>query len=120
MRCWLPLVALLLATPVAQQQTPFSRPPLGVPPEVNPRARPTPHPATAAVATGLRQDLEAAMALDAAARGITGQRDATWARDALVRSPIAGSPALGGSFRADTRGLDRAREWAPSCSWPDR
>ncbi|MBC4014170.1 TolC family protein [Siccirubricoccus deserti] len=138
---WLPLATLLLAGPAFAQQTPLSPRPLGVPPEVNPAplapiarppagsvpppsARPpvarrdpaTPrHPRgrTAAVAdaSGLASDLDAAMEIDAGARAIAARRNAVRARDAQVRSPIAGSPALGGSFRSDTRGPDRAREW---------
>jgi outer membrane protein TolC len=67
--------------------------------------------APVAEAAGLARDLDAAMEIDAGARAIAAQRNAVRARDAQVRSPIAGSPALGGSFRSDTRGPDRAREW---------
>ncbi|WP_149537682.1 TolC family protein [Siccirubricoccus phaeus] len=117
------LLPLLLATaaPAAlAQQTPLSPRPLGVPPSVNPPpvagpAHPAPAPAVRAVpapvATGLARDLEAALEIDAVARGLAARRDAVRARDAQVRSPIAGSPAIGGSFRADTRGTERAREW---------
>ena len=33
-------------------------------------------------------------------------------------SPIAGSPVLGGSWRADTRGPNRAREWEMDAAAP--
>ncbi|MCO6415321.1 TolC family protein [Siccirubricoccus sp. KC 17139] len=123
---WLVLPLLFATAPVAlspalAQQTPLSPRPLGVPPAVNPPPPPVasppvrPGPAARAVpapvAAGLAQDLEAALEIDAVARGLAAQRDAVRARDAQVRSPIAGSPAIGGSFRADTRGVNRAREW---------
>lgn len=68
-----------------------------------------PRPGLAVV--GLARDLEAALALDAAARGITGQRDAVRARDAQLRALTPGAPAIGTSFRSDTRGPREAREW---------
>ncbi|MBK1657614.1 TolC family protein, partial [Paracraurococcus ruber] len=60
---------------------------------------------------GLARDLDAALSIDAAARAILGQRDAVRSRDALVRSPIPGSAAIGSSFRSDTRGPRLANEW---------
>ncbi|MCB4820170.1 TolC family protein [Roseicella aerolata] len=125
----------------AAQQTPLARPPLALPPDANPqgpaarppapaprraappreapppplrarRAVPPPPPvALPAESTGLARDLDAALAIDATARAIQGQRQAVQARDALVRSPIPGSPAIGGSFRSDTRGPRLANEW---------
>ena len=59
----------------------------------------------------LGRDLDAALGIDAGARAIRGQREAIQARNAQVRSPIAGSPAIGGSFRSDTRGPRLANEW---------
>ncbi|MFC7476252.1 TolC family protein [Dankookia sp. GCM10030260] len=123
------------------QQTPLSRPPLSsfqdlppvarpqpaprrvVPPEAPPRTPPrvpasqsrrTPPPAAATApldTAAFGRDLDAALEIDAGARAIRGQRDAIRARDAQVRSPIAGSPAIGGSFRSDTRGPRTANEW---------
>jgi hypothetical protein len=122
------------------QQTPLARPPLALPPEANPqgpvarppapalrrapppreappppvrarRAVPPPPVALPAESIGLARDLDAALAIDATARAIQGQRQAVQARDALVRSPIPGSPAIGGSFRSDTRGPRLANEW---------
>ena len=122
------------------QQTPLSRPPLPSfqdtnppapvarpqpaprrtepPREEAPRARRAPLPPVTAPAAAPRlesaalgRDLDAALEIDAGARAIRGQRDAIRARDAQVRSPIAGSPALGGSFRSDTRGPRVANEW---------
>jgi outer membrane protein TolC len=122
------------------QQTPLSRPPLSTFQDANPPApvaRPQPAPrrteprreetpadrrappprvtAPAVVprleSAALGRDLDAALEIDAGARAIRGQRDAIRARDAQVRSPIAGSPALGGSFRSDTRGPRVANEW---------
>ena len=122
------------------QQTPLSRPPLPSfqdtnppapaarpqpaprrtepPREEAPRARRAPLPPVTAPAAvprlesaALGRDLDAALEIDAGARAIRGQRDAIRARDAQVRSPIAGSPALGGSFRSDTRGPRVANEW---------
>lgn len=54
--------------------------------------------------------LEAALALDAGMRGLEAQRGAAAARGATARSPIAGSPALGGSFRSGTQGPGQVRE----------
>ncbi|MDO9711849.1 TolC family protein [Paracraurococcus lichenis] len=124
----------------AAQQTPLSRPPLAVPPEVNPPAPvlrpPTPAPRRAPPpreeppppprarrappppsgpppmeSAALARDLDAALSIDAVARAIQGQREAVRSRDAQVRSPIAGSPAIGSSFRSDTRGPRLANEW---------
>ncbi|MFZ4409949.1 MAG: hypothetical protein ACOYOH_21570, partial [Paracraurococcus sp.] len=126
--------ALLSAGPgdAAAQQTPLSRPPLGSvqdagPPGPGPRpaparraaepppraapppvtARRTPPPPAAAPpleSAALGRDLDAALAIDAGARTILGQREAVRSREAQLRSPIAGSPAIGSSFRSDTRG----------------
>jgi outer membrane protein TolC len=141
-------VALLAADrrDAVAQQTPLARPPLAIPPEVNPsgpvarppapapaparrratppreklpppsvRARrvvpPPPITAPPMESAGLARDLDAALAIDATARAIRGQREAVQARNALVRSPIPGSPAIGGSFRSDTRGPRLANEW---------
>lgn len=151
--------ALLAAGPqqAVAQQTPLSRSPLAVPPDINPQGpapgpamRPppiargrallpdqppppspplprrrngrvvTPPPVAASrlEAAGLARDLDAALSIDAAARGILGQRDAVRSRDALVRSPIAGSPAIGTSFRSDTRGPRIANEWDVEAAAP--
>ncbi|TCZ59675.1 TolC family protein [Roseicella aquatilis] len=112
------------------QQTPLSRPPLPTFPDINPpgppvrpppalrrvppreEAPPTrPVPPPPAESAGLARDLEAALEIDALARAIRGQREAVLARNALVRSPIAGSPAIGSSFRSDTRGPRIGNEW---------
>ncbi|NOG70124.1 TolC family protein [Roseicella sp. DB1501] len=102
---------------------PVVRPPPETPPKAPPnrraqRSHPRPAPAPAAAvrnapaeAAGLAEDLDAALAIDAGARAIRGQRDAVRSRDAQVRSPIAGSPAIGSSFRSDTRGPRLANEW---------
>ena len=120
----------------AAQQTPLSRSPLSTfqdlaplppvarpqpaprrtpPPEKAPRARRAPVPARGAVpsleSAALARDLDAALEIDAGARAIRGQREAIRARNAQVRSPIAGSPAIGTSFRSDTRGPRLANEW---------
>ncbi len=58
----------------------------------------------------LSRHLDAALALDAGYRTLQAQRDAAAARGATARSPIAGSPALGGSIRSGTQGLGQARE----------
>jgi outer membrane protein, heavy metal efflux system len=58
----------------------------------------------------LARHLDRALVLDATYRALQAQREAAAARGAQVASPIAGSPALSGSFRADTRGFNRARE----------
>ena len=58
----------------------------------------------------LSQHLESALALDAGFRTLQAQRDAAAARGATARSPIAGSPAIGGSIRSDTRGPREVRE----------
>lgn len=60
-------------------------------------------------ANAFGRHLEQALALDAEARGLAAQREAAAARLATVRSPIAGSPFVGGDFRGDTRGLREAR-----------
>ncbi|UPY37511.1 CusA/CzcA family heavy metal efflux RND transporter [Sediminicoccus sp. KRV36] len=58
----------------------------------------------------LSRHLDAALALDAGHRTLEAQRDAAAARGATARSPIAGSPALGGSLRSGTRGPGEVRE----------
>jgi cobalt-zinc-cadmium resistance protein CzcA len=58
----------------------------------------------------LSRHLEAALALDAGFRGLEAQREAAAARGITARSPIAGSPALGGSFRSGTQGPGQVRE----------
>jgi outer membrane protein, heavy metal efflux system len=97
--------------PRRAEPIPPPRPDPEAPPRPPPNGRPAageaPRPEAAAA---LARDLDAAMALDAAARGLAAQRDAVRARDALVRSPIPGSPVVGGSLRSDLRGPDRARE----------
>lgn len=52
----------------------------------------------------LSRHLDQAVSLDAASRGLAAQRGAVAARSATVRSPIAGSPAVSGAWRTDTRG----------------
>jgi len=136
MRLRLLAALLALGGSPAAAQTPLSSAPLRVPEAVNPpAARPaprsapaprreparTPPPAPASLTqpppieqgtlTGLAVDLESALARDAAARGIEGARSAVRARDAQARSITPGSPALGGSYRMDTRGPRDAREW---------
>lgn len=64
--------------------------------------------AQAQTPNGFARHLEQALALDAEAAGLAAQRSATAARGAAVRSPIAGSPSLGGDFRTDTRGTREA------------
>jgi outer membrane protein, heavy metal efflux system len=76
-----------------------------------PPHRPAPLQPSSSESAALAHDLQAALNVDAAARAIFGQREAVRAREALVRSPIAGSPAIGGDFRSDARGPDRANEW---------
>jgi outer membrane protein TolC len=66
----------------------------------------------------LARHLEAALALDAGLRTLEGQRDAAAARAATARSPIAGSPALSGSFRSDTRGPREIREFDAEVAAP--
>lgn len=58
----------------------------------------------------LSRHLEAALALDAGLRTLEAQRGAAVARGATARSPIAGSPALGGSLRSGTQGPGQVRE----------
>ncbi len=58
----------------------------------------------------LSRHVEAALALDAGYRTLQAQRDAAAARGATARSPIAGSPALGGSMRSGTQGPGQVRE----------
>jgi len=60
--------------------------------------------APAQTPNGFARHLEQALALDAEAAGLAAQRNATAARGAALRSPIAGSPSVGGDFRNDTRG----------------
>ena len=83
------------------------------PPPAARRCRRSPPPPwrRALESAALGRDLDAALGIDAGARAILGQRDAIRARDAQVRSPIAGSPAIGSSFRSDTRGPRTADEW---------
>jgi len=59
----------------------------------------------------LAQHLEAALGLDAGYRTLEAQRSAAAARGVTARSPIAGSPAIGGAIRSDTRGPREAREF---------
>ncbi|WP_051212834.1 TolC family protein [Rubritepida flocculans] len=66
----------------------------------------------------LARHLEAALALDAGFRTLEAQREAAAARGVAVRTPIAGAPALSGSFRADTRGPRELREWDAELSAP--
>ena len=114
-------------TPLSRRACPASRtsPPAGparaaacVPPEEAPpppsRARRTTPPAVVAPpleSAALGRDLDAALGIDAGARAILGQREAVRSREAQVRSPIAGSPAIGPSFRSDTRGPRTGHEW---------
>jgi cobalt-zinc-cadmium resistance protein CzcA len=58
----------------------------------------------------LSRHLDAALGLDAGFRTLQAQRDAAAARGATARSPIAGSPALGGSMRSGTQGPGQVRE----------
>jgi len=125
----LALLAMGAAGGAGAQQTPLSPRPLAPSPEANPTApflpqRPTPPPRPrrrgevprppaslpAPEPEALGRDLDAAMEVDATARAIAAQREAVRARNALVRSPIPGAPAIGGSFRSDTRGPREARE----------
>jgi outer membrane protein TolC len=110
-----------LGPPPVQRQPPppppDRAPPLPPPqrgsvlPPLPPRSAAPPAEAPApAVGAALGRDLDAAMQLDAGGRAIAAQREAVRAREALVRSPIAGSPALGGSYRSDFRGPNRAQE----------
>jgi outer membrane protein TolC len=58
----------------------------------------------------LAAHLERALSIDAPFRSLAAQRDAVAARRALARSPIPGSPVVGGDFRSDVRGPREARE----------
>jgi outer membrane protein TolC len=60
--------------------------------------------------TPLSRHLDAALALDAGFRTLQAQRDAASARGATARSPIAGSPAVGGALRSGTQGPGQTRE----------
>ncbi|MDB5375493.1 MAG: Outer rane efflux protein [Belnapia sp.] len=111
------LMVLMLVPGWAQAQTasPRTAPPLRAYPEALPRtaapraALPSPPPSRGGAS--LAQHLEQAMALDAAARGLAAQRNAVAARSATVRSPIAGSPAVSGAWRTDTRGPREAMQF---------
>ncbi|WP_052213841.1 TolC family protein [Belnapia sp. F-4-1] len=59
----------------------------------------------------LARHLDQAVSLDAASRGLAAQRGAVAARSATVRSPIAGSPAVSGAWRTDTRGPREALQF---------
>ncbi len=59
----------------------------------------------------LARHLDQAVSLDAASRGLAAQRGAVAARSAQVRSPIAGSPAVIGAWRTDTRGPREALQF---------
>jgi outer membrane protein TolC len=69
-----------------------------------------PFPSVGTAGPALARDLEAALALDAAARGLAAQREAVRARNAQVRSPFAGAPSVGGMVRSDLSGPQEARE----------
>lgn len=58
----------------------------------------------------LADHLERALDLDASFRTLAAQRDAVAARRALARSPIPGSPVVGGDYRNDLRGPRESRE----------
>lgn len=117
------LATLLLVSTWAEAQTaaPRTAPPLQAYPEVTApravppvarRAVPPPPPTTAPQPGGsLARHLDQAMALDATARALAAQRDAVAARSATVRSPIAGSPAVSGAWRNDTRGSREALQF---------
>jgi outer membrane protein TolC len=64
----------------------------------------------AAQRASLAGHLERALDIDAAFRSLAAQRDAVAARRALTRSPIPGSPVVGGDFRSDLRGPGQSRE----------
>ena len=66
----------------------------------------------------LARHLDAALALDAGMRTLESQREAAAARGATARSPIAGSPAVSGSFRSDTRGPREIREFDAEVAAP--
>ncbi|MCU0886404.1 MAG: TolC family protein [Rubritepida sp.] len=66
----------------------------------------------------LARHLEAALSLDAGFRALEAQRAAVAARGAAVRTPIAGSPSLGGSFRSDTRGPNQQYEFDAEVAAP--
>ncbi len=70
-------------------------------------------PATARAQGGspLTRHLDLAVSFDAASRGLAAQRGAVAARSATVRSPIAGSPAVIGAWRTDTRGPREALQF---------
>lgn len=67
-------------------------------------------PSAMAQRRSLAAHLEQALAIDAAFRSLAAQRDAVAARRALTRSPIPGSPSVGGDWRTDLRGPREARE----------
>ncbi len=64
----------------------------------------------AAQRAALAAHLEQALAIDAPFRTLAAQRDAVAARRALARSPVPGSPVVGGDFRSDLRGPRESRE----------
>jgi outer membrane protein TolC len=70
-----------------------------------------PPPARAQGESPLARHLDQAVSLDAASRGLAAQRGAVAARSATVRSPIAGSPAVSGAWRTDTRGPREALQF---------
>lgn len=63
-----------------------------------------PLPAAAQQRASLANHLERALAIDAPFRTLAAQRDAVAAQRALVRSPIPGSPSVGGDWRTNLRG----------------
>lgn len=60
---------------------------------------------------GLAGQAQAALGLDSTSQSLVAQRAAAVARQALVDSPVAGSPALGGAARTGTRGPGQVREF---------
>ncbi len=113
-----PIAAPPAERPPAAAPPPAERPPprtnarngrerMAEPAQINGSEAPAP-----AVTTALARDLEAAMTIDAAGRGVLAGRAAVRARDAQVNSLIAGSPSIGGEARSDLRGPGTAREAA--------
>jgi outer membrane protein TolC len=64
----------------------------------------------AAQRASLADHLEQALDIDAPFRTLAAQRDAVASRRALTRSPIPGSPVVGGDMRSDLRGPGQSRE----------